>query len=126
MQLKDELARREVQYEEQVQTSKKEMLDAMKDYRDKVDDSKRWDKDGLMTKYEKLEGEQVVLVQELERIKRDNADKNDEIKKLLQRHQEDQRKMESLNKSRSIGKAATSRRDVRDLTQETAEGARRG
>lgn len=89
MQPKGELARREVQYGEQVQTSKKEMLDTIKDYRDKVDDSKRWNKDGLTTKYEKLEGEQVVLVQELERIKRDNADKNDGIKKLLQRHQED-------------------------------------
>ncbi|KAF1364811.1 hypothetical protein EJ07DRAFT_171793 [Lizonia empirigonia] len=83
------LEERLMRFEEQSQLQNEEMLSAVQEYRSKVNDSKYWDRDGLMMKNELLEREQAKLNYEICRLVKANADKDDQIKTLVERQQQE-------------------------------------
>lgn len=83
------LEERLMRFEEQSQLQNEEMLSAVQEYRGKVNDSKHWDRDGLMMKHETLEREQAKLNYEICRLVKADAEKDDQIKSLVERQQQE-------------------------------------
>jgi hypothetical protein len=88
----------------QADLQRKEMQNIINAYRSKVDDSRHWDKDGLLAKNEQLEREQAALNDELERLKTNNIRKDDKIEDLIKTLYQNQQEIEDLRRAWSVGK----------------------
>ncbi|KZM22764.1 uncharacterized protein EKO05_0001471 [Ascochyta rabiei] len=98
-QYKEEFERRTEHFDEQLRLQHEEMIGSVSEYQSKVNDSRSWDKDGLILKNKRLEHDQARLAEELSRVSRASAGKDDHIEELLHRHHRDQRMIEDLRNS---------------------------
>ncbi|KAJ4315153.1 hypothetical protein N0V94_006093 [Neodidymelliopsis sp. IMI 364377] len=105
---------------EQADLRREEMQNIINAYRSKVDDSRHWDKDGLLAKNEQLEREQAALNDELERLKTNNIRKDDNIEDLIKTQYRNQQEIEKLRRAWYVDKptALLSLADQDMLTRE--------